>query len=219
MEGPSQRGLEGQDFLPLVPAAPAPSRLHQVRPALLLGCGSGETGLWADGLYWSCQNPRPTFSRRGEGGPSAVSLTGPTHRVRFYEGPELVADSNVVLDTAMRGGRLGVFCFSQENIIWANLRYRCNGELGASGQDPGSSRRLSHPLCSHLQTQSPRTMRVTGCGGPSTLSGALPPNGPSWPKLQHRGLASLWRGVWPGEERIIKYVCGGLAGSGLCRWG
>uniref|UniRef100_A0A452TTV0 Cartilage oligomeric matrix protein n=1 Tax=Ursus maritimus TaxID=29073 RepID=A0A452TTV0_URSMA len=49
-------------------------------------------------------------------------------RVRFYEGPELVADSNVVLDTTMRGGRLGVFCFSQENIIWANLRYRCNGE-------------------------------------------------------------------------------------------
>lgn len=57
-------------------------------------------------------------------------LTGPIHRVRFYEGPELVADSNVVLDTAMRGGRLGVFCFSQENIIWANLRYRCNGEPG-----------------------------------------------------------------------------------------
>lgn len=52
----------------------------------------------------------------------------PPHRVRFYEGPELVADSNVVLDTTMRGGRLGVFCFSQENIIWANLRYRCNGE-------------------------------------------------------------------------------------------
>lgn len=30
----------------------------------------------------------------------------------------------------MRGGRLGVFCFSQENIIWSNLRYRCNGESG-----------------------------------------------------------------------------------------
>lgn len=41
----------------------------------------------------------------------------------------MVADSGVVLDTTMRGGRLGVFCFSQENIIWSNLRYRCNGEL------------------------------------------------------------------------------------------
>ncbi|XP_066492493.1 cartilage oligomeric matrix protein [Tiliqua scincoides] len=47
-------------------------------------------------------------------------------RARFYEGPELVADTGVVLDTTMRGGRLGVFCFSQENIIWSNLRYRCN---------------------------------------------------------------------------------------------
>lgn len=49
-------------------------------------------------------------------------------RVRFYEGTELVADSGVTIDTTMRGGRLGVFCFSQENIIWSNLKYRCNGE-------------------------------------------------------------------------------------------
>lgn len=52
-------------------------------------------------------------------------------RVRLYEGPQLVADSGVIIDTTMRGGRLGVFCFSQENIIWSNLQYRCNGE-----QDP-----------------------------------------------------------------------------------
>ncbi|KAG7282818.1 hypothetical protein CRUP_012207 [Coryphaenoides rupestris] len=32
-------------------------------------------------------------------------------------------------DGYIRGGRLGVFCFSQENIIWANLRYRCNDTL------------------------------------------------------------------------------------------
>uniref|UniRef100_A0A8C5AAL7 Thrombospondin 4a n=1 Tax=Gadus morhua TaxID=8049 RepID=A0A8C5AAL7_GADMO len=49
-------------------------------------------------------------------------------RVRFYEGSTLVADSGVTIDTSMRGGRLGVFCFSQENIIWSNLKYRCNGE-------------------------------------------------------------------------------------------
>lgn len=49
-------------------------------------------------------------------------------RVRFYEGPQMVADTGVIIDATMRGGRLGVFCFSQENIIWANLRYRCNGE-------------------------------------------------------------------------------------------
>ncbi|XP_020362668.1 thrombospondin-3b [Oncorhynchus kisutch] len=47
-------------------------------------------------------------------------------RVRLYEGMTLVADSGVVVDTSMRGGRLGVFCFSQEQIIWSNLGYRCN---------------------------------------------------------------------------------------------
>uniref|UniRef100_A0A670JQU4 Thrombospondin 3 n=1 Tax=Podarcis muralis TaxID=64176 RepID=A0A670JQU4_PODMU len=50
-------------------------------------------------------------------------------RVLLYEGPQLVADSGVIIDTTMRGGRLGVFCFSQENIIWSNLQYRCNGQL------------------------------------------------------------------------------------------
>uniref|UniRef100_H3B6D0 Thrombospondin 4 n=1 Tax=Latimeria chalumnae TaxID=7897 RepID=H3B6D0_LATCH len=50
-------------------------------------------------------------------------------RARFYEGSELVADSGVTIDTTMRGGRLGVFCFSQENIIWSNLKYRCNDTI------------------------------------------------------------------------------------------
>ncbi|XP_023860376.2 thrombospondin-4-like [Salvelinus sp. IW2-2015] len=50
-------------------------------------------------------------------------------RVRFFEGPQIVADTGIIIDTTMRGGRLGVFCFSQENIIWANLRYRCNDTI------------------------------------------------------------------------------------------
>ncbi|XP_078054614.1 thrombospondin-4-like isoform X2 [Mustelus asterias] len=50
-------------------------------------------------------------------------------RVRLFEGTEVVADSGTIIDTTMRGGRLGVFCFSQENIIWANLRYRCNDTI------------------------------------------------------------------------------------------
>uniref|UniRef100_A0A8C9FR37 Thrombospondin 4 n=1 Tax=Pavo cristatus TaxID=9049 RepID=A0A8C9FR37_PAVCR len=53
-------------------------------------------------------------------------------RARFYEGSDLVADSGVTIDTTMRGGRLGVFCFSQENIIWSNLKYRCNGNASFS---------------------------------------------------------------------------------------
>uniref|UniRef100_A0A3P8UP29 Thrombospondin 3a n=1 Tax=Cynoglossus semilaevis TaxID=244447 RepID=A0A3P8UP29_CYNSE len=52
-------------------------------------------------------------------------------RVKLFEGSDMVADSGVVIDTTMRGGRLGVFCFSQENIIWSNLRYRCNDTVPA----------------------------------------------------------------------------------------
>ncbi|XP_061551435.1 thrombospondin-3a isoform X4 [Phycodurus eques] len=50
-------------------------------------------------------------------------------RVRLFEGSDVVADSGVVIDGTLRGGRLGVLCFSQENIIWSNLRYRCNDTL------------------------------------------------------------------------------------------
>ncbi|KAM6965183.1 thrombospondin-4a [Aplochiton taeniatus] len=56
-------------------------------------------------------------------------------RVRFYEGPILVADSGVRIDNTMRGGRLGVFCFSQENIIWAHLKYRCNDTIPADYEE------------------------------------------------------------------------------------
>lgn len=56
-------------------------------------------------------------------------------RARFYEGSSLVADTDVIIDTSMRGGRLGVFCFSQENIIWSNLKYRCNDTIPADYED------------------------------------------------------------------------------------
>lgn len=60
-------------------------------------------------------------------------------RARFFEGSNLVADTGVIIDTSMRGGRLGVFCFSQENIIWSNLKYRCNGECSQVKDSPASS--------------------------------------------------------------------------------
>ncbi|TMS03186.1 Thrombospondin-4-B [Larimichthys crocea] len=56
-------------------------------------------------------------------------------RARFFEGSELVADTEMIIDTSMRGGRLGVFCFSQENIIWSNLKYRCNDTIPADYRD------------------------------------------------------------------------------------
>ncbi|OQR68253.1 thrombospondin-4-like, partial [Tropilaelaps mercedesae] len=47
-------------------------------------------------------------------------------RLRIFEGQNMVADSGNIFDGTLKGGRLGVFCFSQENIIWSDLVYRCN---------------------------------------------------------------------------------------------
>ena len=47
-------------------------------------------------------------------------------RLRIFEKEKLVADSGNVFDGTLKGGRLGVFCFSQEGVIWSDLVYRCN---------------------------------------------------------------------------------------------
>lgn len=47
-------------------------------------------------------------------------------RLRIFEGENMVADTGNIFDTRLKGGRLGVFCFSQESIIWSDLVYRCN---------------------------------------------------------------------------------------------
>lgn len=41
----------------------------------------------------------------------------------------MVADSGNIFDSTLKGGRLGVYCFSQEMIIWSDLVYRCNGKF------------------------------------------------------------------------------------------
>lgn len=49
-------------------------------------------------------------------------------RLRIYEGEHLVTDSGNVFDKTLQGGKLGVFVFSQEMVIWSDLVYRCNGK-------------------------------------------------------------------------------------------
>uniref|UniRef100_F6TNY6 Trhombospondin Bi n=1 Tax=Ciona intestinalis TaxID=7719 RepID=F6TNY6_CIOIN len=53
-------------------------------------------------------------------------------RIRFFRKSNMIADTGPVLDDTVKGGRLGVFCFSQENVIWSNLVYRCNDTLPES---------------------------------------------------------------------------------------
>ncbi|XP_071476571.1 cartilage oligomeric matrix protein-like [Diadema antillarum] len=52
-------------------------------------------------------------------------------RVYLYEADRLIADSGYLVDTTMRGGRVGLFCFSQEDIIWSRMTYKCNDKIPA----------------------------------------------------------------------------------------
>lgn len=50
-------------------------------------------------------------------------------RVKIFEGTQLVSDSGYIVNKDHLGGRLGVFVFSQENVIWSDLIYRCTDEI------------------------------------------------------------------------------------------
>merc|ERR1719308_706496 len=48
--------------------------------------------------------------------------------VKLWEEGALLLDTGDVIDSSsetLRGGRLGVFCMSQEDITWSALTYRC----------------------------------------------------------------------------------------------
>ncbi|XP_069986871.1 cartilage oligomeric matrix protein-like isoform X2 [Penaeus vannamei] len=48
-----------------------------------------------------------------------------TIRFYLYQGNNQVMDSGNIYDSTLKGGRLGLFCFSQEEIIWSNMEYKC----------------------------------------------------------------------------------------------
>ena len=43
----------------------------------------------------------------------------------LVKGSEVITDSGPVYDTTHFGGRLGVYVFSQENVTFSRLTYRC----------------------------------------------------------------------------------------------
>ncbi|XP_027233998.2 cartilage oligomeric matrix protein isoform X3 [Penaeus vannamei] len=46
-------------------------------------------------------------------------------RFYLYQGTKQVMDSGNIYDGTLKGGRLGLYCFSQEEIIWSNMEYKC----------------------------------------------------------------------------------------------
>ncbi|XP_058443384.1 cartilage oligomeric matrix protein-like [Malaya genurostris] len=47
-------------------------------------------------------------------------------RFRLFQGTTLIADSGNIFNFSIKGGRLGVYCFSQALITWSNIIYRCS---------------------------------------------------------------------------------------------
>ena len=45
-------------------------------------------------------------------------------------------DSGNVYDTEYSGGRLGVYCLSQEQIIWSQLEYTCGTQSVTINEQP-----------------------------------------------------------------------------------
>ncbi|XP_068200392.1 LOW QUALITY PROTEIN: uncharacterized protein [Palaemon carinicauda] len=50
-------------------------------------------------------------------------------RLRIYQGTTLLGDSGNIYDSTLKGGRMGVYCFSQERIIWSQLATRCTDDV------------------------------------------------------------------------------------------
>ncbi|SYZ79390.1 Hypothetical protein TART1_2243, partial [Trichococcus shcherbakoviae] len=67
-----------------------------------------------------------------------------TIRFYLYQGNNQVIDSGNIYDDTLKGGRLGLFCFSQQQIIWSNMKYTCSDDVP---QD------MFNDLPTHLQTQ------------------------------------------------------------------
>lgn len=46
-------------------------------------------------------------------------------RLKVYSGKDMMMDTGCVCHNAIKGGRLGLFVFSQEKVIWSNMMNRC----------------------------------------------------------------------------------------------
>ena len=50
-------------------------------------------------------------------------------RLVVFSEAEIVVDTDYIVDKTLRGGRLGLYVFSQGKVIWDKLSYRCSGKF------------------------------------------------------------------------------------------
>lgn len=48
-------------------------------------------------------------------------------RLRVFSEGELVVDTGYLIDKTLKGGKIGLYVFSQSNVVWSNMSYKCNG--------------------------------------------------------------------------------------------
>ncbi|TKS89716.1 Thrombospondin-2 Precursor [Collichthys lucidus] len=81
--------------------------------------------------YWE-KKPTKAFGTAGVSIKLVNSTTGPGEYLRnalvvVYEGRDILSDSGAVYDHTLAGGRLGLFVFSQEHVLFSDLKYECRG--------------------------------------------------------------------------------------------
>lgn len=57
--------------------------------------------------------------------------------VKIFEGEQKIADSGYIANAELKGGQLGVLVFSQKEVVFSNLKYKCN-ENTPEGYSPNA---------------------------------------------------------------------------------
>ncbi|KAK3740783.1 hypothetical protein QZH41_001242 [Actinostola sp. cb2023] len=59
-------------------------------------------------------------------------------RIKVYQGEKVLTDSGDIFDTRITGGRLGMFVFGQEDVIWSRLEAKCAERVNEALQFDGT---------------------------------------------------------------------------------